>query len=90
MFVDMSQGNVGKWGQLQAVEIDWQVGGVAAMGHEDLDTAVQGNLYILQQGSLDFSRMIAESMDRRVNILKIDRGQVFIHYEGHVGTPGKA
>ena len=33
--------------------------------------------------------MIAESMDLRVNIPKIDRGQVFIHYEGHVGTQVK-
>ena len=61
-------GQCKKMGTAQAVEIDWQVGGVAAMGHEDLDTAVQGNLYILQQGRLDFSRMIAESMDLRVNI----------------------
>ena len=35
-----SQGNVGKWGQLQAVEINGQVGGVAAVGHEDLNAAV--------------------------------------------------
>ena len=40
MLVDMSQGNVGKWGQLQAVEINGQVGGVAAVGHEDLNAAV--------------------------------------------------
>lgn len=39
-FVDMSQGDVGKWGQLQAVEINGQVGSVAAVGHEDLNAAV--------------------------------------------------
>ena len=36
MFVDMSQGNVGKWGQLQAVEIDWQVGGVISASKSGL------------------------------------------------------
>ena len=38
--VDMSKGYVGKWGQLQAVKVDGQMGRIASMGHEDLDPAV--------------------------------------------------
>ena len=38
--VDMTQGYVRKWRQLQAVKVNGQMGRIAPMGHEDLDPAV--------------------------------------------------
>ena len=60
------------------------------MGQENLDAAGKGNLDIFQERFFDLCGVIAETIDFRIDVFKVDRSQGILHKPGHIGTPGKA
>ena len=44
---------------------------------------------VVQKGFLNLCAVVAEAMYLRVDVLKVNRSQVFIHQECHIRTPCK-
>ena len=86
----MSQGDVGERGCCQRIPIKWDMFRVTAMEHENSGASRgrQGDIVSLCLG--DLGRVVAETVDLRIQFLKIDGREVLAHQKCDVRRPGEA